>query len=203
MYRKIDCVVCGKRFRKNASNQLCCSDRCIKKRTKELRPEYYRKNREHTLKVMRTWQRNNPEKYKAIKKREQRKHLADYLRRGTAWVKRNPDKVRKARMRRYWAHPENAKAVYHKRRFRIYGNGGSFTGQEFKALCRKYNFRCICCRRRRALEADHVIPLCKGGTSFINNIQPLCRSCNSRKGSKVIEYRRVSHARNQVTTERW
>ena len=36
------------------------------------------------------------------------------------------------------------------------------------------------------LTRDHVIPLTKKGTNFITNIQPLCRSCNSSKGNRIL-----------------
>jgi len=37
--------------------------------------------------------------------------------------------------------------------------------------------------------ADHVLPVSKGGTSYISNIQPLCQPCNSGKKDKHIDYR--------------
>jgi 5-methylcytosine-specific restriction endonuclease McrA len=63
---------------------------------------------------------------------------------------------------------------------------GSFTAEEFAAL----GSRCLRCYRNDVpMTADHVIPVSKGGTSYIRNIQPLCQSCNSSKGSKHIDYR--------------
>jgi 5-methylcytosine-specific restriction endonuclease McrA len=47
----------------------------------------------------------------------------------------------------------------------------------------------LCCGKRKPLEADHVIPVCKGGTSWLHNIQPLCRSCNAKKHDKCTDFR--------------
>ena len=80
-------------------------------------------------------------------------------------------------------------ATKHKRRARVAGNGGSFTAEEWLDLCEQFGHRCACCRGKKPLAADHIVPVSKGGTSYIWNIQPLCKSCNTRKGTKIIDYR--------------
>ena len=35
------------------------------------------------------------------------------------------------------------------------------------------------------LTGDHIVPLAHGGTSVRENVQVLCRSCNSRKGNRI------------------
>ncbi len=43
---------------------------------------------------------------------------------------------------------------------------------------------CQHCGGMYDLEYDHVIPLSKGGSNGVNNIQLLCRPCNMRKGNR-------------------
>ena len=47
--------------------------------------------------------------------------------------------------------------------------------------------RCRHCGTSRDLTIDHIVPVRFGGDSSVDNLQTLCRSCNSRKGSKVTE----------------
>lgn len=69
---------------------------------------------------------------------------------------------------------------------------GKFTMAEWSKLKEEYDYTCLSCKRREPeikLTVDHVIPLCRGGTHSIENIQPLCKSCNSIKGKKFIDFR--------------
>lgn len=57
----------------------------------------------------------------------------------------------------------------------------------FKQLLHKYNFACVLCGEveQKKLAIDHIHPVARGGTDDFNNLQILCKSCNSRKGAKV------------------
>ena len=77
------------------------------------------------------------------------------------------------------------------RRARIKGNGGSHTLGDWENLKAQYNWTCPSCKRKEpeiTLHQDHIIPLVKGGTHNIENIQPLCKVCNSKKHSTIIKY---------------
>lgn len=44
---------------------------------------------------------------------------------------------------------------------------------------------CFGCGEGDRLEADHIIPRAHGGLNSADNLQPLCRTCNRRKGARV------------------
>ncbi len=88
------------------------------------------------------------------------------------YVKANPERIKHLKARRY-ARKKNAE--------------GSHTYQEWRDLKIKNDYRCAECRERKILTKDHIIPLSKGGTDYIDNIQPLCRNCNSKKHNHIYE----------------
>ena len=46
-------------------------------------------------------------------------------------------------------------------------------------------YRCKCCETHLDLTVDHIYPESKGGDLSMDNLQTLCRSCNSKKGVAV------------------
>lgn len=70
-------------------------------------------------------------------------------------------------------------------------NGGFHTKKEWETLKRVSNFTCLRCKQKEPnikLTRDHIVPVLLGGKSDIKNIQPLCRSCNSKKYLQSIKY---------------
>lgn len=84
--------------------------------------------------------------------------------------------------------------------------GGKHTNQEWEELKKKYNNICLCCKKQEpliSLTRDHIVPVIlwenwakENKPSFlgndIQNIQPLCRSCNSRKNATHVDFRELS-----------
>jgi 5-methylcytosine-specific restriction endonuclease McrA len=128
----------------------------------------------------RTWQKANPDKIRRFKQAHRQTHREEIRAQQRKWTRANLDKVQANR---------------HRRRSRERDNGGSFTDNEWAALKTQYDYTCLRCRRREPeirLTPDHVIPVAKGGSGDISNIQPLCGSCNSAKGAKTTDYRPAS-----------
>ena len=48
-------------------------------------------------------------------------------------------------------------------------------------------YSCIYCGSDKQLEADHVVPLNRGGSNAFANLATACRPCNLSKGSKTVE----------------
>lgn len=103
--------------------------------------------------------------YKGVRKEGESKQV--YHRN---YCKNNPNVISHLKSRRY-AKEKNAI--------------GSHTLKQWQELKDSYGNVCALCKLEKPLTKDHIIPLSKNGSDYIENIQPLCRNCNSKKHNKT------------------
>lgn len=111
------------------------------------------------------------------------------------WASANREKQHKAEKTWRLANPGKSNAKYHKRRA-LMGGGGTYRDCSWEALKAACDYRCLKCGQQEpaiSLTVDHIIPIVKGGRNTIDNLQPLCKICNSSKGKKDTDYRNATH----------
>lgn len=145
----------------------------------EARRKYQEEHKAEISEYKKRWTAENEDSVRASKRKHYELHRDEIIARSKKWGEDNPEKVKQAQA-------NNSR----KRRAAKHASLGSFTADEFKALCDAYGNRCLACGTTEAiLEADHVVPLTRGGSNDIGNIQPLCGSCNRKKFVSIIDYR--------------
>lgn len=123
------------------------------------------------------WRRRNPEKAREKQRRwvsankGSEAFLARRRERQKAWKLKNPDKVR---------------VFYSVNKARRKGAPGKYTEEDVSRIRKLQAGKCAHCRLvlKDAYHVDHITPICRGGTSWPNNIQLLCAPCNLRKSGK-------------------
>jgi 5-methylcytosine-specific restriction endonuclease McrA len=128
------------------------------------------------------WTKANSARIAAFKRAYYEQNRQEVIARSAEWAENNLEKVRqfKGNNRR-------------KRRAAKNASRGSFTAKEFEELCERYGNKCLSCGVTGVvLEADHVVPLTKGGSNDISNIQPLCGICNRSKFVDTVDFRVIA-----------
>ena len=127
------------------------------------------------------WVKKYPERARAIRLKSKLKHRKSRLEYGLKYYAEHKEEMRVKLLA--WRRKNKAKVVQQVllRRYREKGISGSHTLEQWEELKKKYGLRCAKCKKKEVLTRDHIIPVTKGGSNDISNIQPLCRPCNSRK----------------------
>ncbi len=135
--------------------------------------DYYERNGEIQKQASRTWKANNKEQTQAEWQEwyeKNKEHRSEYLR---EYAVANPNVILEKQR---------------KRRARKIAAAGSFSEAEFQEKLIQSGHRCFYCGTdlvKGNTTRDHYIPLILGGSDSIDNIVPACRSCNSRKRTKL------------------
>ena len=136
----------------------------------------------------RAWHAKNKERISA-KRKENREALSAAR---ADWRARNIDRDR-ANAKDWKLRNRSRILVYWQRkRVKRLAAPGTISRKEWTAVVEKYNYTCLCCGRSEPeikITIDHVIPVSRGGSNTIDNVQPLCFECNLRKFTKSTDYR--------------
>lgn len=67
---------------------------------------------------------------------------------------------------------------------------GRHLPDEWQALVETFNSACVKCGAGADdVVKDHIVPIYQGGSDALENLQPLCRSCNAAKGPEAKDFR--------------
>lgn len=135
----------------------------------------------------RAWYERNREQRRAYHRRYREAHGDELRARERARARRlyeqNPrrslDYYKQWRLRNLERARTYVRVSGNKRRAAMAGK--HFTFEEWEALLATHDGRCGYCGSTERIEADHRVPLCRGGSNEISNILPACRRCNRRK----------------------
>lgn len=100
----------------------------------------------------------------------------------------NKDRINKNRRDRYKNNLEDSR-FYSRIRKHQRRTAGVIDYNEWIKKCNLLGNKCQMCGKSSdvvKLTIDHILPISKGGTNILENLQPLCLNCNSKKGSKII-----------------
>ncbi len=149
----------------------------------EARRKYQEEHKEQIAEYKKAWTEANAARNAAYKREHYERHREEIIARSEEWSKNNAKKVKQFKA-------NNSR----RRRAAKHASPGNFTAKEFEELCERYGNKCLCCGVTGVvLEADHVVPLTRGGSDDIENIQPLCGTCNRSKFVQAVDYRMGEH----------
>lgn len=207
------CLKCAQKFVAKRKDKVYCTEECGKRASAVAWAVKYR-------------ERHNAHRMKYAKA-----HRPESLLRGAAYRKKNYEELKEKAVVYYavhrgeiakkcaakyaacpkafyikqkkWrdSHPDSERARKQRRRAREYGAAGGFAAGDLDRLRVVFGTACLRCRSVASLTVDHVVPLALGGSNNPDNLQPLCRSCNSKKGARsCADYRTAAQMESLRTS---
>lgn len=179
---------------------------CIIKESKQ----YRENNKEQIAKAKKKCYENNKEYYSEYKKQWHQVNKEERSEKHKQYYKQNKKhifemvKKYKTENKEYYSewHKQYAqtskgkavaKAGRQNRRARVKNATGSHTAKDILNLFDLQSGKCVYCNKklhktkRNSYHVDHIVPLAKGGSNAVDNLQILCARCNMQKHDKMPE----------------
>lgn len=77
----------------------------------------------------------------------------------------------------------------HNVRAKKMGDPNRLSVKDIRWMWATYGSACLACGSEERREVDHVVPVSQGGLNVRSNLQPLCKSCNNKKYTFIVDYR--------------
>ncbi len=119
------------------------------------------------------------------KNKKHRKELQ--LKRSQKWAKNNPEKVKISKKK--WLKTERGKIYKRLKEQKRRHVSGKCSIDDWQNKLELLKYECQICYKKPPeieLTIDHIVPISRGGTNNIKNLQPLCRGCNSKKSNRLL-----------------
>lgn len=150
--------------------------------------------------VTKLWRINNPEKYQKLipeiiqrqkDKLQDPQYAEAYREKERSRYQKRIAKLKESGQYKEWL--LKARGWASNRRKRLYQTNDTsyLTVDTVNFIFERDNYACLKCGATEKLSIDHIVPLVLGGSSDRDNLQTLCRSCNSSKRTKIEDYRKV------------
>lgn len=158
---------------------------------KKYNEEYRSKNQEKLNNLAKIYRINNRD---AILERKRKRYSEDktpYIESVTKYSKTPKGKLTKSKSG-------------HKRRTKFKETPCTLTLQQWEKILESQDNRCAICGKKfcksRPPTKDHIIPLSKGGGLTFENVQALCKSCNSSKNASLDHTKIITWSHHGITT---
>lgn len=182
MYPMKTCTNCGITKEYSEFNKRSSAKDGLQSHCKQCRKEKYAANPQPTRDRASTWRELNHERsisrarmWNAIN--SERKKASN-----KAWYERTKDDIKK---RDQVERPGFATWSNNRKRAKKAGVAyhDKYTVEIGLVIQAIYNSPCSHCGSLEKVELDHIVSMAQGGSDLEDNWQPLCRSCNARKGA--------------------
>lgn len=164
-----------------------------KEERKRYSSNYYYEHREEKKEYQRNYQKENPEKNRKHNQKYREEHREEYNEYHRIYYHTHP-KCREQIYRWRKNNPDKVKYYVEKRRERLKNIESCYTKEDLEEKLNSTNGICQMCGEYVGIEnltLEHILPISKAPKGFvytIDDIQFLCRSCNSKKRDKLLLY---------------